>query len=198
PEEPSRPAGRGPPCMEVAEWDKAFAGVVELRPKDQTLWLGRARYHAKRSQWEQAAADFARALVLKPPHHHWIEHSCALLLTGHADTHRQFCATAVEQTDKSIEPFTAYILARTCALSPDSGVDPERIVTWARQALTTDRRRAEYLYALSAALYRAGQFAQVIDTLEDAGDRMALSDQLILAMTHFRLGHADEARKRLE
>jgi WD40 repeat protein/serine/threonine protein kinase/tetratricopeptide (TPR) repeat protein len=198
PEDPSSTAGRASPCVELAEWDKAFARVVELRPKDQTLWLGRARYHAKRSQWEQAAADFARAVALKPPHYHWIEHACALLLTGHGDTYRQFCATAGEQADKSVEPFTAYILARTCALSPDSGVEPERIVTWARQAVTADRRRAEYLHALSAALYRAGQFTQVIDTLEDAGDRMAISDQLILAMTHFRLGHADEAHKQLD
>src|SRR5206468_4647381 len=53
--------------LELAREDQAYARLLELRPNDGHLWIGRGRYHALRGQWVQAAADFARGIESGPP-----------------------------------------------------------------------------------------------------------------------------------
>ena len=57
-----------------------------------------------------------------------------------------------------------------------------------------------YVRVLGAALYRSGQFDSAVERLNDAmkmGVQGMGSGLLFLAMTHHRLGHANEAKQSL-
>ena len=53
-------------CRELARWDEVFEKVAELRPEETTLWIGRAQYRALRSQWAEAANDYAKVIHARP------------------------------------------------------------------------------------------------------------------------------------
>jgi hypothetical protein len=63
-------------------------------------------------------------------------------------------------------------------------------------------RKWWFLSTVSAALYRAGRFAEAVRRLEDGiqkrKGRSSEADWVFLAMAHHRLGHHDEARRWLD
>src|SRR5262249_28543780 len=202
PDEPSQFAPHAQACLELAQWDEAFARATELLPKDTTLWLGRARYRALRSQWEGAAADYAKVIDQRPPHDEWVEHACARLLVGDVEGYRKFCAWAVERAGSSKQPFTGFVLARLCALSTASGIEASRMIEWGQQAVASTTSAPWFLHALAAAHYRAGEYTKAIQRLQQANQPNWREEQvlnwLFLAMCHHRLDNAGEARKWLD
>src|SRR5947209_7914029 len=77
---------RSPPrkmILGLLRWGPAYAKLLELKPNDGDLWIGRGRYEALRSQWDRAAADFARGIASAPPDsEEWFEHACLRLIVG--------------------------------------------------------------------------------------------------------------------
>jgi hypothetical protein len=91
---------------------------------------------------------------------------------------------------------TAAAIALTSVVSPDSGIDPKRLV---KLAESSDPTSAAYLGIRGAALYRAGQYAAAVAPLTRAAAARSKSGsawtKLFLAMAQHRLGHAEEARR---
>ena len=70
--------------LELAGHERVFSALLEARPGDKQLWIGRGRYYALRDRWRQAAADYARGIepVASPGTHEYYEYACLLLLVG--------------------------------------------------------------------------------------------------------------------
>src|SRR5262249_58744328 len=84
-----------------------------------------------------------------------------LLLADATDVYRQQCARVMAQLHDTKEPRTAFLVARICALGPDSAADPAKLVQIAERAVQP-QRGAHYLHALGLAYYRAGEFEKAI------------------------------------
>src|SRR5262249_4510656 len=130
--------------------------------------LGLALWTAAR--WADAEAAYRESLAAAAP------------LDRTADRHRA-----------TVHNDWAWMLA-TC---PDANVlDPRRAVELAEKAVELDPRPS-YWNTLGAARYRADDFAGALTALDKAmaprkgGDSF---DWFFVAMGHWRLGHADEAR----
>jgi tetratricopeptide (TPR) repeat protein len=76
--------------------------------------------------------------------------------------------------------------------------DPERAVSLARKAVALAPNEAVFLNTLGIALYRAGRYADAVDTLEQnlaaSRGKFAAYDLFFLAMARHRLGQTVQAR----
>jgi serine/threonine protein kinase len=191
---------RSEQMVELAAQTRAFARLLERHPDDGSLWLGRGRFHLLRSQWEPAAADFARAVVsATAKSEEWLEHAALRLLVGDRDGYRAFLRGCLRREGGTSDPFVAYVLARVCCLSPDPLDDPERILRWAELAATIGDY-PWYRLPLGIALYRAGRDREAIRVLEEVGaGGFEFGERLfVTAMACERLGDAATARAWLD
>ena len=93
-------------------------------------------------------------------------------------------------------------LAWLLLTAPGADRNLDEAIRHARRAVELQPGEQVSLNTLGVALYRAGRFADAIETLEKslaAGKgRLAAFDLFFLAMAHHRLGHVDQARSRLD
>ena len=84
--------------LELAGHERVFSALLEARPDDKHLWIGRGRYHALRDRWRQAAADYARGIepVASPGTDEYYEYACLLLLVGDKGRYRGLIQTLGE------------------------------------------------------------------------------------------------------
>ncbi len=159
------------------------------------MWAGRGRWHVSRGEWKEAADDFARSDELSPPTERAYQHAAVLLILGDEAGYRKAVARLVERGGGTDDPFLAYVLARTCALSPTSGIDPARAVGWGERAVAA-QANGWYLHALGLALYRKKDHEAALARLKESEktDWVPVLNWLALALVHHALGHADEAR----
>jgi serine/threonine protein kinase/WD40 repeat protein/Flp pilus assembly protein TadD len=199
PDDPGIAAPRAATSLELARSPQVFDFAVKLRPNDPLLWSGRARYHVERGEWKEAADDFARAVELTDPNERSYELAAVLLVAGDEAGYRKAVARLVERAGGSDDPFLAYVLARACAVSPKSGIDPARAIAWGERAVA-GQSNGWYLHALGLALYRKGDHEAALARLNESvkTDWVPVLNWLALALVHHRLGHADEARKYLD
>jgi tetratricopeptide (TPR) repeat protein len=185
--------------LDMARWDAALARLLELRPGDGHLWTGRGRYHAIRDRWDRAAADFARGIASAPPDsEERFEHACLRLLVGDVAGYREFVREMGRREGRTDDPLVAFILARSCILTPDPVVATEQAIRWAEQAVASGRN-PWYLHVLGAAHYRAGHYDEAIRLLGESnagdwGEDRKAENRLVLAMAYQRLGEARKAR----
>jgi tetratricopeptide (TPR) repeat protein len=160
--------------------------------------VARAHYYILRSQWDKAAAAYAKAdLLARPLNDDAFGYACLFLIRGDSEGYKRFCRGMVRRGGQTEDHFEAFVLSRTCAMARNSPVDPARAVQWANQALA----RAQppwYFHALGLAHYRAGQFDQALQSFAKANVEAWGNRDLNcfgLALVHHRLGHPDEARQ---
>jgi WD40 repeat protein/tetratricopeptide (TPR) repeat protein/serine/threonine protein kinase len=185
--------------LELARWDDVFDRLVRLRSNDPDLWIGRGRYFALRREWAQAAAAYARRASSQTLSDEHFEHGCVLLLSGDRKGYRAFCKTMLAMGPKNNAPPGPYVLARTFALAAAAEVPPARALEWAQQAANHDSA-AWVLHALALAHYRAGHLDQAIERARVSNDQPwtdlgKAQNWLVLALSHARLGNAEEARQ---
>ena len=156
-----------------------------------------------RSHWADAAADYAKVIRNRPvADHEIVEYACVLLVLGDVNGYQQYCKDLAARPGEPHDAVAAMQMARACAVGPVDAVDVARIVDWAEQAVQ-DERLPWRLHTLGLAHYRAGQFDLAIENLKEAngpnwGKMGRAQNWLVLAMTHQRLGHFDEAQQCLE
>jgi tetratricopeptide (TPR) repeat protein len=184
--------------LELAGHERAFSALLEARPDDKHLWIGRGRYHALRDRWRQAAADYARGLepVASPTSGEYYEYACVLLLVGDKGSYRRLIKTLGDQVDKTNDHRLAYELARACIITPEMAADPRQVIRWAQLA-SEKESLAWHSHVVGAAYYRAGNYDEALRWLEDSVKQSwemgRPLNQFLLAMTHRRLGHAERA-----
>ena len=191
-------------ALQLARWDQMYARLLELRPDDGQLWSVRGRYHARRSHWDQAAADFARGVPSAPPEsEEWFEHACLRLIVGDHEGYRASVRDLRRRAGRTEDPFLAFVLARTAGMTADETVvEPAQVIRWAEQAVASNLN-GWYLHALGLAHYRAGQLDRAIRRLEESNagswaEEGKMQNRLVLAMAHHRRGHRAQSRALLD
>jgi tetratricopeptide (TPR) repeat protein len=189
--------------LELAGHERVFSALLEARPDDKPLWIGRARYEALRDRWRAAAADYAHGIepVPAPDTQEYYEYACVLVLVGDKARYRGLIQTLREQVEKAKDPRLAYELARACTITPDMPADPRRVIEWARLAAES-ASLAWHSHVVAAANYRAGDdeaaLRWVADSLVRPWDMGRALNQYLLAMIHRHMGHAERAAALLE
>jgi tetratricopeptide (TPR) repeat protein len=185
--------------MSWAKSPRSFAKLMELRPGDARLSTARARLHALRDEWQQAAADFSRGIASAPPEtEEWFEYAALRLIVGDHAGYEVFLRQARTRVSDKTDPFVDYILARMCTLTAQPVVDLGQVIRWAKSAVARDRGAATF-YTLGMAYCRAGQFDEAIrwfiePGVEAWGGVGTMQIQLGLAMAHQRRNDATKAR----
>ena len=119
-------------ALALARWDRAYARLLELRPDDGQLWSVRGRYHALRDRWDLAAADFARGITSAPPDsEEWFEHACLRLIVGDNEGYRATVREIRRRAGHTKDPFVAFVLARTAAMTAEPVVEAGQVTRWA-------------------------------------------------------------------
>jgi tetratricopeptide (TPR) repeat protein/predicted Ser/Thr protein kinase len=189
--------------LELAGHERVFSALLEARPDDKELWIGRGRYHALRDRWRRAASDYARGVdpAESPGTHEYYEYACLLVLIGDKERYRGVIQTLAEKVDETKDPRLAYELARACIITPEMAADPQRVVRWARLAEDTDPF-PWHSHVLGVACYRAGDYDEALRSLGLSLKRPwgvgRPLNQFVLAMVHRRMGHAEQAAALLE
>jgi tetratricopeptide (TPR) repeat protein len=164
----------------------------------------RANAYAEQDEWERAIIDLRESIDLEAGDPQlWEALALAQLAIGDTDGYRSTCATMVDRFGSTESLSVAQVVARTGAFSAASGVDPVRLVHLAGKATEgSPSSVAPNLSTLGLTLYRAGRYEDVIRRLT-SGQTNSLYfgiglDGLLLAMSHYQLGHVDEARHSLD
>jgi eukaryotic-like serine/threonine-protein kinase len=170
--------------------------------------LNRAYDLAGAGRWQEAIAGIERAL--RDGADGEVVHRDLGLLrlqAGDLAGYRAQCAARlrgiVPGAAAALDPEQANNLAWECVLAPGAVADPEVPVRLARAAVAAfeGAARGGALNTLGAALVRAGRFEEAIRRIDEGirlrRDEDVPLDWVFLAMSHFRLGHIDEARRYL-
>jgi tetratricopeptide (TPR) repeat protein len=182
----------------LASYERVFSALLEARPDDKELWIGRGRHHALRDRWRSAAADYARGIepAAVPDSSEYYEYACVLVLIGDKERYRGLIQSFSGQVDASDDARLAYELARACIITPEMTVDQERVIRWARRAAES-APLAWHHHVLGAAYYRAGDYDEALRwlgiALKGAWKTGPAMNQFMLAMTHRRRGHTEQA-----
>jgi tetratricopeptide (TPR) repeat protein len=180
-------------------------GTVESRRELLKALADRALSLGAKSQWDKACADLVRVHESNPDDlEGTVIYAGALVLAGNVAEYKRLCVRQL-QSDATLQCLSqpgrkSYLLARVCLFAPAAVVDGDRPSTMAEQAVAAQPKAAWYLHTLSLADYRAGRFDSAVKRLEKSmGSDPAWAAQsinwLVLAMAHYRLGHAEEARQ---
>jgi eukaryotic-like serine/threonine-protein kinase len=176
-----------------------FEAAWKLSPDDALIRLethrNRGACGVHRRQWRDAAAEFAKAVELRPDDPKlWRFRAVALFADGDFDAHRQTCMAMLERFARTEDRFAAGNLLLACVLRDDVLPDMVRLLPIARVSDPLWHWGAE---VRGAALYRAGRYEESVQCFEAAARmyRPRPWDWCFLAMAHHRLGHADEARR---
>jgi serine/threonine protein kinase/WD40 repeat protein/tetratricopeptide (TPR) repeat protein len=202
----------------LQKWDRALADLtraIDLDAEYIAPRINRAYVYARQGRWSEAAADFARTVELDPNHHlHWYHLAALRLRLGDRQEYRRICRQMLARFGNTDNRRIAERTAGTCALAPDSRIDPGLIVKLADRAVTGAEKHRDYpwfVLAKALAEYRAGHDAAAIAWLNRLGPQVDGVHRdaeafAILAMANYRLASgggpntprlAEEARSAL-
>jgi tetratricopeptide (TPR) repeat protein len=183
----------------AARADGEYAQALKAWPHDPQIrfeaHVNRAQCCVARSQWGQAADELARANELQPEVSFlWTQRAFALLAAGDVDAYRQTCAAMLKHFARTENARTASDVLEACVLREDALADRASLLSLAGVAAPSWHKG---IYVRGAALYRAGRYEEAVRCFEAEAKtfRPRVWDWAFLAMAHWRLGHADEARR---
>jgi tetratricopeptide (TPR) repeat protein len=181
----------------VEEAAEDFTRVLEADPFRDPVRFQRAQIWLRLDRFPNALTDLDELIHRYPQNGQLYElRSQVYQRLGHPDQARADLKRASESLQADATSLNN--LAWRLATGPPDLRDPERAVSLARQAVAQTASSAVCLNTLGVALYRAGQYAEAIATLERslaAGEGQSDAfDLFFLAMAHHRLGRTDQAR----
>ena len=109
--------------------------------------LGLARSYIRLSQWDRAAAEYAKADPLaRPFEDDAFAYACLFLIRGDDEGYNRVCRDLIRRVEqmKAPYPYEAYVVRAPCAVSHKSAVNPARAVQWAKHASSSMRQPWEY------------------------------------------------------
>jgi tetratricopeptide (TPR) repeat protein len=179
----------------------------ESQPTSAPLLRARAGFLARLGCANQAIADLSQAVRLEPENHD-LYHVLAPLLveTGDRDAYRSHCAKVVELFGKTTEPYVAERMAKDCLILTPSGVELDLVQNMADTAIGAGENHdawSFFQFVKGLCEYRQGRFASSVKWMQSALTRpgeVAFRDaqaQLVLAMAHYQLNEAEQARAAL-
>jgi WD40 repeat protein/Flp pilus assembly protein TadD len=193
-------------CIRGQHWSAALWHLDRLVQSQPDNWLNHARRglaRAELSRWSEAGNDFGEVVRRAPGEvEAWCLYALLRLYTGDAAGYRQACTALMELQDKKGDTRMAFLTAWAGTLSGDAGVKPQRLVELAERAVAHEPRDPDYLCALGAALFRAGDLGPAARPLNEAltlrTSRDSGREWLWLALVRYRMGLPVEARQWLD
>jgi tetratricopeptide (TPR) repeat protein len=199
---------RGNWYVSQRRWDdahEAFSRAIELHREHVSVWIARGDLYASLGLWDLASNDFGEAIAIQEPDAtmRWYRHALLRLYLDDEEGYDEARRRMRERFQGTIDINLATELARTYVLTGDERVDFGPFAELAGHAAVAEPGVWYRLYILGIAQYRDGKYEQAAEALTmsltgapDWSGR-ALSYP-VLAMAHHRLGHAAEARRRLD
>jgi tetratricopeptide (TPR) repeat protein len=175
----------------------AFTLVLEIEPKTGWAYALRGVACACLKQWDQAAADFSRAIPARPDYHHWW-YALAVARLGAGDM-PEYCRARAEILRRFRDTKAPEVAGHLCSIVAVLPAEPDQVDAFLRMAEFAVGATPGYPRVRGVMNYRAGKYEAAIADLNQSAHvspRRAW-DWLILAMAHHQLGHADEAKKDL-
>jgi tetratricopeptide (TPR) repeat protein len=180
---------------------RRYARAIEEKPEWAFGWVGRGVTFCELGEWAKASADFSRAVELREaPIYVWYFRALLCLRAGDADGYRKVCASMRERWGTSDN----WVLW-TCVMAPNAVGDPMAVANGVLNLVGSEPKDHWPANRLGAALYRAGcyddaarQLARASTLNPDPYRTNMIYTWFFLAMTHHRLGHAQEARRWLD
>lgn len=184
---------------------KFYTLVVDAEPKASWTFAARASAYAEREQWQEAAADFAKAAELKADHsfHKYCE-ALIRIQVGDIAAYRRICDEMLERFAQETNIDSVQWTVWTCVLDADALDDWNVPRQLAEKAVAANPKTYRSLNHYGAVLYRAGLYQKAIDRLTEAEAASQADGQiptaiaynwLFLAMANSHLGRGDEAKK---
>ncbi len=188
---------------ELLRFRAEAAGILGIENTDVVLLLDRGNAHAAAGRWDEAAADFSRAVEVDP-NDATASFALAIVLlkTGREAEYRRHCHAFLERAAGSREFTVADRAAKVALLWPVDGADFQRACELADFAATaTEPRRIVPWMQLVKALaeYRrdrfdsANQWARRVTSANDASPICAAGAWIVQAMTSARLQQIEAA-----
>ncbi len=189
------------------QWDTAlqhYTRVIEQKPDCVFGWIGRGKTFAELGEWSKASADFSKASEFKDAQGDLFRYRALLCLrSSDVDGYRKICARMLERGLNGDDPVWA------CVLAPNAVADPVEMAARLDNSMLKDMAMGLKLHfsatLLGAVYYRAGRYDDAAEMLTQACEMNpgAPRSNMIytwcfLAMTHYRLGHRQEARQWLD
>jgi WD40 repeat protein/serine/threonine protein kinase len=190
---------------DIQERSQQWFGVAfhrsQLARLEPEVWqhpAKRGEAHMALQEWTQACDDYTRATELGGDFTAWYLRTLLRLRTDNLEGYRSSCEGLMGRFGESADGRIANAVAWACSLSPQSGVDPARLIALAKVGVA-DLPSPGRINTLGAALYRAAQFQEaekrLMESLQlqaDGGDPM---DWFFVALTKHAIGELEEARK---
>jgi tetratricopeptide (TPR) repeat protein/tRNA A-37 threonylcarbamoyl transferase component Bud32 len=183
-------------CSEALRSDPAYSEAYRVR----------ADAYLRQADYARAAADYAeirkRESTDAVKDYQW-----ALMYVGAGDleSYRAVCREIVRERAHTESAAEAHWTAWTCALAPDATDDWPTVVGLAKKAAEADGNSQQYLVTLGAVLYRAEQWEEAIECLEEAerllrerGPQEHTSPAYLwylLAMAYQKLNRIDDVKR---
>ena len=190
----------------VSRISAAIDQPLEFASRDIGDYRERGALHAALGQFSPALRDFQSAVAAGDAGGHagWYERYQRALCYLHDGNHAAYRAAASEILSrfmKSQDRNELYWTVWTCVVAPDALDDYRLLVELALRGHNMPSADLSMKPQLGAALYRAGEFEQALQRLNEQESTPANSNTLpvynryFLAMTHYKLGHHEEAQK---
>ncbi|HEY3395088.1 MAG TPA: protein kinase, partial [Lacipirellulaceae bacterium] len=179
----------------------AFTRAIEMRPDHVSSWVQRGDLHTRLGLWDLAAADYARELGLREPDTtlRWFQHALLCLHVGDTDGYYQSCRKMRQRFRGTLNASFVEECVRSSLLLPDQDVDLARNVELAQKVAIHPPWSG--LYILGFAHFRAGQYEQAIQRLDELAAQSQWPIRFlrhpIQAMAYHHLGRSDEAQRAL-
>jgi tetratricopeptide (TPR) repeat protein len=181
---------------------------LRAHPDDPDSLHQRGHALLRLNRFEDALADFSAASAMRPLDAHLRAYLgvCLLVLKRYAEAldHLERAFQTNPETVRAIIALDQNVNNRAWELA--TGTEPQRdpglAARMAAFAVALSPAEQTSLNTLGVALYRAGRFAEAIQTLKESlkegKGRFAAFDLFFLAMAHHRLGQRDEAKSCFE
>src|SRR5262249_54538854 len=142
-----------------------FDAALGLSPQDPRIRLeayrNRGRLFVDRLRWRDAAAEFAKAIELRPDDAGlWRFRAVAPFADGDVLAHRQTCLAMLERFGRTEDRIAAGNVLLACVLRDGSVTDMQRLLPLTRLSDAIWHWGAE---VRGAALYRAGRYKECIE-----------------------------------
>jgi len=196
-----------PPADALKAANVFFAPGDEQQPWAARFLRQRGEWRVRQGDWENAAADFSKALELEPANLKLYDALAPLLAQrGQWDALGRHCARFLERLGGTNDPAIARLAARDCLFAPLPGVDIGVVEAMARRAVeagTNDTTLCNSQLTLGLAEYRQGHYAEAADwagkALAGSGPDAGCAAQscAALAMAQQQLKQTDAARATL-
>jgi WD40 repeat protein/serine/threonine protein kinase/tetratricopeptide (TPR) repeat protein len=192
-------------CGRGGHWSAALWHLDRLIQEEPDNWLyhaRRGRVQAEMGHWAEASADFAEVVRRDAEDvEAWCLYAVLRLQQGDRADYRRACETLLKQYQSATQARErlAYMAVWTSLLSPDSGINGDRLVELAKQAVEREPGDPDYLCTLGAALFRSGDLPSALRRLNEAraihGSRPCVREWLWQSLVSIKMGSTAEGRQ---